>query len=239
MLHQTWMRETAKLAEHANIRFALDQLPSYETESAPYGMRAAALRRTGDGRTYVRITEYFMPLVTVVPVGRAQPRDGSMFVFSPVDDTHHLLFYGYFSDTPTKPPQELGGAAPDFVPDAHDFAGLQGDRSSRWGQDRDLMDAGHFTGFARTLLEEDVVVQTSMGPILDRTRENLSSSDVAVVHARRMLLDALRAVEADALPPGSALAREVVRIPNAIEAVLDADGRWEDVAQDRVAGLQP
>jgi phthalate 4,5-dioxygenase oxygenase subunit len=101
------------------------------------------------------------------------------------------------------------------------------------------MDAGHFTGFARTLLEEDVVVQTSMGPILDRTRENLSSSDVAVVHARRMLLDALRAVEADALPPGSALAREVVRIPNAIEAVLDADGRWEDVAQDRVAGLQP
>ena len=53
------------------------------------------------------------------------------------------------------------------------------------------MDAGHFTGFGRSLLEEDVVIQTSMGPILDRTKENLSSSDVAVAHARRMLLDAV------------------------------------------------
>ena len=177
-----------------------------------------------------------MPLVTVVPVGRGLPRDGSMFVFSPVDDTHHLLFYGYFADTPMKPPQELGGAAPDFVPDPRDFAGLRGDRASRWGQDRDLMNAGHFTGFGRTLLEEDVVVQTSMGPILDRTKENLSSSDVAVAHARRMLLDALRAAEAGVLPPGSALGPEAVRMPNALEAVLEAGARWEDVALDRLAG---
>jgi phthalate 4,5-dioxygenase len=236
VLHKTWMSETAKLADYANIRFALDQPPSYETESAPYGMRAAALRRTGDGRTYVRITEHFMPLVTVVPVGRAQPRDGSMFVFSPVDDTHHVLFYGYFSDTPTKPPQELGGAARDFVPDPHDFAGLRGDRSNRWRQDRDLMNSGHSTGFGRTLLEEDVVVQTSMGPILDRTQENLSSSDVAVAYVRRMLLDALRAAEAGVLPPGSALAPDVVRMPNALEAVLEAGARWENVAPDRLAG---
>ena len=68
------------------------------------------------------------------------------------------------------------------------------------------MDAGHFTGFGRSLLEEDVVIQTSMGPILDRTKENLSSSDVAVAHLRRMLLDAVAASDAGTLPPGSALA---------------------------------
>jgi len=231
ILHQTWMRETAKLAEHSNINFALNQLPSYEAEATPYGMRAAAIRQTGDGRAYVRISEYFMPLVTVVPVGRAQPRDGSMFVFAPVDDTHHVLFYGYFSDSPTRPPQELGGAAPDFIPDPHDFAGLRGDRSSRWGQDRDLMKDGHFTGFGRTLLEEDVVVQTSMGPILDRSKENLSGSDVAVAQARRILLDALNGAEAGKRPPGSALASEAVRMPNALEAVLEAGTRWEDIQQ--------
>jgi hypothetical protein len=230
MLHKTWMSQTAKVEGYGNISLALDQLPSYETEAAPHGMRAAALRRTSDGRTYARITEYFMPLVTVVPVGRGRPRDGSMFVLSPVDDTHHLLFYGYFSDTPTQPPQELGGALPDLVPDPHDFAGMRGDRSNRWGQDRDLMKAGHSTGFGRTLLEEDVVVQSSMGPILDRTKENLSSSDVAVAYARRMLLDAVRAVDAGVLPPGSALTPEAVRMPNALEAVLEAGARWEDVA---------
>ena len=236
VLHQTWMRETAKLPEHANISYALDQPPSYETEATSYGMRAAALRPAGDGRTYVRVTEHFMPLVTVVPVGRAHPRDGSMFVFSPVDDTHHLLFYGYFSDTPTRPPEELGGAAPDHVADPYDFAGLRGDRSNRWGQDRDLMGDGHFTGFGRTLLEEDVVIQTSMGPILDRTREHLCSGDVAVAHARRMLLDALSAAEAGELPPGSALTPEVVRLPNALEAVVDAGARWQGVAVEQRTG---
>jgi len=227
VLHQTWLRETAKVEGYGNINLALDLPPSYATEAAPHGMRAAALRRTSDGRIYARVSEYFMPLVTVVPVGRGRPRDGSMFVIAPVDDTHHLLFYGYFADTPVKPPEELGGAASDFVPDPHDYTGLRGDRSNRWGQDRELMKAGHFTGFGRTLLEEDVVVQTSMGPILDRTRENLSTSDVAVAQARRMLLEALRAARAGERPPGSALAGEAVRMPNAVEAVLDEGVRWE------------
>ena len=237
VLHHTWLSQTAQVEGYDNIGVAIDQPPSYETEAAPHGMRAAALRRTADGRTYARITEYFMPLVTVVPVGRGRPRDGSMFVFAPVDDTHHLLFYGYFADTPVLPPQELGGAAPDFVPDPSDFAGLRGDRADRWGQDRDLMDEGHSTGFGRTLLEEDVVVQTSMGPILDRTRENLSSGDVAVAHARQMLLDALRAVAAGELPPGSARAREAVHVPNAREVTVAAGQRWDAVPLDELANV--
>jgi phthalate 4,5-dioxygenase len=229
LLHGSWMARTAKIDGYANIGLALDRSPTYETETAPYGMRAAALRHQDDGRTYVRITEYYLPLVTVVPVGRDHPRDGSMFVVSPVDDTHHVLFYGYFSDTPTRPPQELGGAAPDYVPDPDDFTGLRGDRSDRWGQDRALMKTGHWSGFDRTLLEEDVVVQVSMGPIVDRTREHLSSGDVAVAHARRILLDALEDVEGGHLPPGSARTPGGVRMPNAREIVLDDGGSWQEV----------
>ena len=235
-LHQTWHAETAKLPEYANLGLALAQPPKYETESTSYGMRAAALRPTDDGHTYVRITEHVMPLVTVVPVGRAQPRDGSMFVSCPVDDTHHLLFYGYFSDTPKEPTEEMPGLiAPDFVPDPSDYTDLQGDRWNRWGQDRELMKAGHFTGFARTLLEEDAAIQTSMGPILDRTKEHLTSGDAAVAHARRMLLDALATAEAGELPLGSARSAEPVRMRNALEAVLEDGARWEDVALDQLA----
>ena len=233
VLHHTWLSESAKVEGYGNLALAIDQSPTYETEAAPHGMRAAALRRTDDGRTYVRITEYLMPLVTVVPVGRGRPRDGSMFLFAPVDDTHHLLFYGYFADAPVRPPQELGGAAPDLEPDPSDFAAFRGDRSNRWGQDRDLMDAGHATGFGRTLLEEDVVVQTSMGPILDRTREHLAGSDVAVAHARRILLDALRAAATGERPPGSALTPGGARMPNAREVLLEEGTRWEDAARDQ------
>lgn len=41
------------------------------------------------------------------------------------------------------------------------------------------------------------------GVIFDRTREHLSSSDVAIIHARRVLLDALDNVEAGRAPVGA------------------------------------
>jgi phenylpropionate dioxygenase-like ring-hydroxylating dioxygenase large terminal subunit len=229
-LHQTWHRVTAGMAGHANLALALDHPPSYETEFTEYGMRAAALRRTADGRTYVRVTEHLMPFVTVVSVGRSQPRDGAAFVISPVDDTHHLLFFGAFADTPLPAPADQPGfVAPGVEPDAHDFAGLRGGRGDRWGQDRALLASGHFTGFGRNLLEEDAAVQTSMGPIVDRTKEHLSSGDVAVAQLRRMLLEALGNRETPARPPGSATGPERVRLPNAVEGVIDEGVRWQDL----------
>jgi len=233
VLHQTWLGESAKLDEYGNLTFALAQQPKYEIESTPYGMRAAALRPAEGNRTYVRITEHLMPLVTVTPVGGNMPRAGSMFVISPIDDTHHLLFFGYFGETPARTPQEIRMAAPDWAPDRGDFAAMHGDRSNRWGQDRDLMGAGHFTGFGRNLLEEDVAVQTSMGPIVDRTAEHLSQSDVAVALARRMLLEAVQAPEGT-LPPGSARSPEPVRLPNALEILVPEGERWEEAALEGV-----
>jgi len=235
-LHQTWIAEAAKMVEHANLSIALDQPPTYETEATPYGMRAAALRITADGGTYARITEHLMPFVSVVPVGSALPRAGSVFVISPVDDTHHLLFFGTYGETPhsAKRPEEIAMQAPDYVPDPDDYTRLRGDRGNRWEQDRALMAAGHATGFGRSLLEEDAVVQTSMGPIVDRGKEHLSGSDVAVAHARRMLLDALAAADAGTLPPGSALSPEGVRLPNCLDAIVDQGQRWEDAALDQL-----
>jgi phthalate 4,5-dioxygenase len=235
-LHQTWIAEAAKMAEHANLTMALDKPPSYETQMTDYGMRAAALRKTADGQIYVRITEHLMPLVTVVPTGRAMPRSGSVFAICPVDDTHHVLFFGLFGDTPhsAKLPEEIAMQALDYHPDPFDYTGVRGDRMNAWGQDRTLMKGGHFTGIGRSLLEEDAVVQTSMGPILDRSKETLCSSDVAVVTARRMLLDGLAAVAAGDLPPGSVRAQGSVRLPNAVEVVVEPGNRWEDAALDQL-----
>jgi hypothetical protein len=165
-------------------------------------------------------------------VGSTEPRAGAVFVISPVDDTHHLLFFGTVGPTPHSavPLDQIKMQDPDYAPDPADYAGLRGDRWNAWGQDRALMRDGHFTGFGRSLLEEDVAIQTSMGPILDRTKEHLSSSDVAVAQLRRMLLDALAASGTGALPPGSARAPERVRLPNAAEMLVDEGGRWEDAA---------
>lgn len=236
MLHQTWIAKSVSMIEHANLSYALAQAaPTYETQATDYGLRAAALRRTSTGQTYVRITEHMTPLVTITPVGATTPRAGAVFVISPVDDTHHLLFFGTIGPTPHSavPLDQIAMQDPAYVFDPLDYTGLRGDRNDRWGQDRALMESGHHTGFGRSLLEEDAAVQASMGPIVDRTKEHLSSSDIAVAHLRRMLLEALRTLDEGGTPVGSALTPGGMAMPNAAELLVDEGDRWED------AGLQP
>jgi LigXa C-terminal domain like len=76
------------------------------------------------------------------------------------------------------------------------------------------------------LLEEDATVQTSMGPILDRTDGNLSSSDVAIAQTRRLLLDASAAYQAGGLSPGSARSPDGVKVPQPFDALLGRDESW-------------
>jgi hypothetical protein len=49
---------------------------------------------------------------------------------------------------------------------------------------------------------QDAAVQESMGPIQDRARENLVSSDNNIIMARRRLMEAADGVARGAAPPG-------------------------------------
>jgi hypothetical protein len=50
--------------------------------------------------------------------------------------------------------------------------------------------------------QQDRAVQESMGPIVDRSRENLGPADKAVVATRKLLLEAMETVERGGDPPG-------------------------------------
>jgi len=88
------------------------------------------------------------------------------------------------------------------------------------------MAKGHFTGFGDNLLEEDMVVQISMGAITDRTEEHLSSSDVAIVQARALLLQALKndAEGRQPLAPHEARFHAADAMP--IETQVPPDTEW-------------
>jgi len=233
ILHQTWIRDIVRRQSASlnveGVQYTMAAHPVYEAEEAPYGMRTASLRGAGDGRTYIRVTHFFFPLVIVVPTGYEDHTQ--IFAFAPVDDTHHLLFFGNYGVIPQMSQRDFGSVRDDVEPDPRNFVSLGGNRSNRWGQDRELMNNGHFTGFGRSVIDEDAVVQVSMGPIVDRTKENLSSSDVAVAHARRLILDTIASAKAGELPPGSARSPQVVRIPHPFDAVLDVGASWREVAR--------
>jgi hypothetical protein len=68
-----------------------------------------------------------------------------------------------------------------------------------------------------------------MGPVVDRTKENLSSSDVAIAQTRRLILDTLTGYAQGQTPPGSAQTTERVRVPQPFDAVLDAEASWREL----------
>jgi hypothetical protein len=64
------------------------------------------------------------------------------------------------------------------------------------------MTQGHFSGFLKNFVYEDFIIEESMGPIADRSREFLGSTDAVIVRARRMLIKALDEHAQGALPFG-------------------------------------
>jgi len=220
---EAMLGERNESSDTAGVRATIAAPPRYETEETDFGMRQASLRRAEGERTYVRVAHFFFPFVVVVPNGYGSAVH--VFCFAPIDDTHHLVVFGNYGENPLSL-RDVSGALTGDLPDPRNFATLRGDRSNRWGQDRELMEKGHWSGLARSAIEEDTVVQVSMGAIVDRTKENLSSSDVAVAHTRRLVLDTIAAYEAGRLPTGSARSPGGVRIPQPFDAVIEAGESW-------------
>lgn len=215
-LHMSWigMPSMAK----GSIGKSLISHPRYEVDETDYGIRAAALRDVGEGRLYIRTTEYVMPFVSLVPA--SGDRAGTMFIAVPMDDVTHMLFWGLWNED--GPYQSSQDSLCLEARDLNNYALLDGSKANVWRQDRAAMAAGHFTGFDKCLLDEDMVVQASMGPITDRTREQLSPSDLGLVRARVRLLDAVAGFENGETPLASGL---TVR---PVDTVVDDSCDWRD-----------
>ena len=58
----------------------------------------------------------------------------------------------------------------------------------------------HWSGIKGPLPWEDIVVTESMGPIVDRTKENLGSTDIIIMKTRRFIRDMIVTCEKDERP---------------------------------------
>jgi hypothetical protein len=68
--------------------------------------------------------------------------------------------------------------------------------------DRDAQRRDSFTGIAG-IHQQDQAITEAMGPIVDRAREHLGSSDAMVIRTRRRAIAAARALrEGGVVPPG-------------------------------------
>src|SRR5262249_44282539 len=95
-------------------------------------------------------------------------------------------------------------------------------RANNYLLDRRVQKTETFTGIDG-VNTQDRAVQESMGWIVDRSREHLGPADRAVIQARRLLLQAIKTVEAGGTPLG--VLPTYYRLRPA-EAVVPRDTDW-------------
>jgi phthalate 4,5-dioxygenase len=202
-----------------------DGSPVIECEETPYLMRVGAIRSTDNPDVrYVRSTEWIAPFYCYIATG---PHESRLFkAWHPIDDFSCYTFYIHFD--PEKPIDKEGAysnwghrtALPDYTT-PHSLANMH-------LQDRNRMQHGNFSGISGAAVQ-DRAVQESMGPIIDRTREHLGTSDKAVIFYRRLLLKKL--AEMDEGKPLPALDPSLSFDQRACSFALPASVHWQDVVR--------
>jgi len=178
-------------AKHA--RPSVDKHPRIQVRDTDFGFVYGALRKPmvdPESTMYVRATAFAYPSFVTFPANATR---GDMQMFVPIDETNTHFFYIRYFDHPI-PDRDGMLARSGLIPGVHLDENNHAVMSSLpgWGQDRQSMAAGHsFTGIQGVNLQ-DIAVQESMGPIVDRSREHLGAADLAIVHFRRLLLSAAK-----------------------------------------------
>jgi phthalate 4,5-dioxygenase oxygenase subunit len=183
-----------------------DLSPRIEAQDEPYGFRYAAIRKPNENpesEKYVRVTQFVVPFTALIPrpLIPSEPAHAQLFV--PVDD-ERTMFYGVFFSQDGAPVDEAAQRAKHHVVPGKDL-------DARWYrhatvdnwfmQDRDAMRNGSYTGI-KGFTNQDMACQESMGVVVDRTREHLGTSVVAIIRMRKRMLEALRRHEAGETPLG-------------------------------------
>jgi nitrite reductase/ring-hydroxylating ferredoxin subunit len=105
---------------------------------------------------------------------------------------------------------------------------------NKYAIDREVQRTQTYTGIAGTNTQ-DRGVQESMGAIADRTLERLGTTDRAIIHARRALMQAVKIVQDGGDPPGVSPSYYKAR---AWETVLPHNVDWFQEMKGRVIELQ-
>ncbi|MFI1035113.1 Rieske 2Fe-2S domain-containing protein [Streptomyces sp. NPDC020951] len=180
--------------------------PDIDAVRTPYGIRITALRtldgtdtegRPMDGsRTHVRVTHQ------VFPHGFHIPLDAETAITQwhvPIDDTSCYWYAQFTSVGGPVDRAEMRRQRVDAVtlPDYRPRFG----RSNGYGYDPVEQLATTYTGLGTDINVHDQWAVEGQGAIQDRTREHLGRSDKAIVMYRRMLGEAIAAVERGEDPP--------------------------------------
>ncbi len=181
-----------------------DARPVFEVVESPGGLYIGARRNAEGGHYYWRITPWVMPAFTMIPPRGSHPVHGHFWI--PIDD-HNCWTWSFdyhsqraLTETELQAMRDGKGIYVKFEPGTYRPLA---NKDNDYLIDRAAQKAGiTFSGVAGIAMQ-DASLQESMGPIVDRTKENLVSTDNGIIMARHRMLKAIKALmEQGATPPG-------------------------------------
>lgn len=212
-----------------------DYLVRFEVVDTESGLSIASKRRAKDNKNiYWRVTQWVMPCFTAVPPHGANSSIHGHF-WVPIDDGSCWAWsYNYHPERPLTE-EELGymregyGVHAKLIPGT--YIPLANSRNDYLMDRQSQKDGVTFSGIDGIAIQ-DASLQESMGPIQDRTRENLVSADNGIIMTRQQLRKAALALEKGELPKGRDPKTHRVR-PAALE--LPPDVSFKDAVKSALS----
>jgi phthalate 4,5-dioxygenase oxygenase subunit len=208
-----------------------DLQPHFEVVEQPGGLYIGARRNAENGSYYWRITPWVMPNFTMIPPRGDHPMHGHFWV--PIDD-HNCWAWTYdFHPTRALTKEERSameagqGLHCKYVPGSYRPLA---NKDNDYLMDRAAQKAGKTYSGIEGFAIQDSSLQESMGPVCDRTKENLVSTDNGIIMARHRMLRSLKAFQDKGTPPpGVDPVHHHIR---SVSIVLPPDQAFKDGAKE-------
>lgn len=179
-----------------------DKKPVFEVVESEGGLLIGARRMAENDNYYWRVTPWVMPSFTMVPPRGDHPVHGHFWI--PIDDENCWAWSFDYHPTRALTKDERQammdgyGVHNQYVPGT--FRPRQ-NKDNDYLMDREAQRRGETYSGVWGIAMQDASLQESMGPIVDRTKENLVSTDNGIIMARHRLRKAAVALRDNNTPP--------------------------------------
>jgi phthalate 4,5-dioxygenase oxygenase subunit len=206
-----------------------DRTPRIEVAKTDWGLTKGARRTVDEDSYYWRVYQYMLPAVVLLP------STGETIMFRitvPIDDGHTTFWNGEYS--PTRPLTEAERNRHNRTRAIGGFETPTADPRSRWRPvanrdndyllDREAQASKQYSGIPPVKLQ-DVAMTESMGPVKNRIKEHLGTTDTAIIQMRRSLLEAATALRDSGTTPPGVDDPSIFRVRSAT-AMLPKSANW-------------
>ena len=206
--------------------------PKFEVKLTPGGLVQATCRTVDDAQDYWRVGQWFFPgFTTIPPRGGDAPMHGHSW--TPMEDGTSWVFT--FSWHPNRPlleeehrrMSEATNFHAHLMPGSFEPRANKANGYAAEGFENEKQPWMRIKYFQ----DQDIGMTESMGPLYDRTQENLGNSDLVVTRMRRRLIEAARDFARGIEPPAQNPADYRLR---PVSMLLPKDAMWFDAVTERM-----